>query len=208
MITETPDVASDAPETTRRAQPLSIDDRQAMIIDAVIPLLIEHGRSVTTRQIAEAAGIAEGTIFRAFGDKDSLITAAVARYLDPEPLQRALRSVDPTLPLERKIRDIVALMRERFGGVFKVMAAVGNWERPPGATQRHEFGQIIAELLEPERSALNWPADAVAHIIRLVTFASSIPQFNENSVMSDDELARMIVYGIAGTPRAEESDRN
>ena len=32
-----------------------------MIIDAVIPLLLKHGADVTSKQIAEAAGIAEGT---------------------------------------------------------------------------------------------------------------------------------------------------
>ncbi|MCU1430433.1 MAG: DNA-binding transcriptional regulator, AcrR family, partial [Actinomycetia bacterium] len=37
-----------------------------MIVAATLPLLLEHGDRVTSRQIAEAAGIAEGTIFRAF----------------------------------------------------------------------------------------------------------------------------------------------
>ena len=47
-----------------RAKALSVEDRQAMLIDAVTPLLLEHGQAVTTRQIADCAGIAEGTIFR------------------------------------------------------------------------------------------------------------------------------------------------
>ena len=45
----------------------------APIVDAVVPLLLEHGGDVTTRQIAEAAGIAEGTIFRVFPDKAALL---------------------------------------------------------------------------------------------------------------------------------------
>ena len=69
-----------------------------MIIDAVIPLLLEHGRAVTSKQIAEAAGIAEGTIFRAFGDKETLVQAAIEKYLDPEPLREALRSHRPGAP--------------------------------------------------------------------------------------------------------------
>jgi len=40
-----------------------------MIVDAVIPLLLEYGRDITTKQIAESAGIAEGTLFRAFETK-------------------------------------------------------------------------------------------------------------------------------------------
>ena len=86
-----------------------------MIVDAVIPLLIEHGRDVTTsRQIAEAAGIAEGTIFRVFGDKETLVQAAIEKYLDPEPLREALRCIDPALPLEHKVRAVILLLHERF----------------------------------------------------------------------------------------------
>jgi AcrR family transcriptional regulator len=44
------------------------DDRRRAIVAAVVPLLLEHGDDVSTRQIADAAGIAEGTIFRVFPD--------------------------------------------------------------------------------------------------------------------------------------------
>ena len=59
------------------------DDRRRAIVDAVVPLLLEHGDAVTTRQIAEAAGIAEGTIFRVFPDKPALLLAAAEETMDP-----------------------------------------------------------------------------------------------------------------------------
>ncbi len=184
---------------TRRAQPLSIEERQAMIIDAVIPLLIEHGRAVTSKQIAEAAGIAEGTIFRAFGDKETLVTAAIEKYLDPEPLRQALRSIDPALPLENKVRAMIYLMRERFSSMFRMIAAIGG-ERPAAPNARHEFPAIIAEVLAPEAAALNWPAERVAHLVRMVSVASSFPALNEGMEFSVDELARIVLYGVAGRP--------
>ncbi len=46
-----------------RATPLPLDERRAALIAATEPLLEQFGRDVSTRQIAEAACVAEGTIF-------------------------------------------------------------------------------------------------------------------------------------------------
>lgn len=184
-----------------RAQPLAPEDRKAMIIDAVIPLLVEHGRGVTSRQIADAAGIAEGTIFRAFGDKETLVQAAVEKYLDPEPLREALRSIDPGLPLEHKVRAIVYLLRERFRNVMRIMAVVGH-QRPPIPKERTEFVAIISRILAPEADDLNWPPERVAHILRLISFSSAFPALNDGIEFSVDDLARIALVGVAGRPFA------
>ncbi|WP_454110985.1 TetR/AcrR family transcriptional regulator [Leifsonia shinshuensis] len=184
-----------------RAQPLPPEDRKAMIIDAVIPLLIEHGRGVTSRQIADAAGIAEGTIFRAFGDKETLIQAAVEKFLDPEPLREALRAIDPGLPLEHKLRAIVFLLRERFQSVMRIVTVVGH-QRPPIPQERTELAEIIARILAPEADELNWPPDRVAHILRLISFSSAFPALNDGIEFSVDDLARIALVGVAGRPFA------
>ena len=86
------------PSATRRVAPrdgsrrgLPADERRAAIIDAVVPLLREYGEAVTCRQIADAAGIAEGTIFRVFADKDELLARRVRAAVDLAPA----RSIDP-----------------------------------------------------------------------------------------------------------------
>src|SRR6185437_10931544 len=46
-----------------RAPAMRAEERRAAIIAATLPLLLERGTNISTRQIAETAGIAEGTIF-------------------------------------------------------------------------------------------------------------------------------------------------
>ncbi|WP_354568933.1 helix-turn-helix domain-containing protein [Glaciihabitans sp. UYNi722] len=194
-------------EKAQRASPLSVDDRRAMIIDAAIPLLIENGRSVTTRQIADEAGIAEGTIFRAFGDKESLIQAAIVRHLDPAPLERGLADISPDMPLADKVCRVIELMRDRFEQVIGFMSVLGEVGRPPVANRRIEFAETIARILEPDLVELNLPPERVAHYIRLISFASSIPQFNVGTEFDPPALTSLIMNGIAGQPSHATSEQ-
>lgn len=67
-------------EPTLTASPR--DDARSTIIEAASRLLREKGaRGVTTRAVAEAAGIQAPTIYRLFGDKDGLIDAVAEHVM-------------------------------------------------------------------------------------------------------------------------------
>src|SRR6476469_9307170 len=83
-----------------RAAPMQRDDRRAAIVAATLPLLREHGQAVTTRQIAEASGIGEGTIFRVFTDKAELVDACLAAAFDQTDTVAQLAAIDRSQPLE------------------------------------------------------------------------------------------------------------
>jgi AcrR family transcriptional regulator len=193
-------------DTTTRAKPLPVEDRQAMIIDAVIPLLLERGNAVTSREMSEAAGIAEGTIFRAFGDKETLVAAAVDRYLDPLVLRTALRSIDTDLSLDDKLRVIFALLRDRFNGVIRMMSALGRHGPPPNRQARHEFASIIGELLEPHRHELRIEPEQVAQFARVLAFAAAIPAFGESIPFTTEELVDLFKHGVVLHPESGHED--
>lgn len=193
-------------EKPLRAPALSVEDRQSMLIDAVTPLLAEHGQSVTTRQIAECAGVAEGTIFRAFGSKDELIQAAVDRQLDPEPFRVKLRAVDASEPLEAKVRTIVVLMRERFTTVFTLMTALGRMGAPHRHDPRHDFTEILGQALAPDFERLNFAPERAAQIIRMVALAASVPQIRVGAEFDADEVTTLLLYGLAGVPADSSRD--
>lgn len=173
-----------------------------MIVDAVIPLLLEHGANITSRQIAEETGVAEGTVFRAFGDKETLIRAAVEKYFDPQPMRAQLAQIPQQDPLRDKIKACIGILQTRFSGVLAMMSALGHKERPRFGRDpsRLEYSGIVAQLLEPELERLNLPADRIASLLRLVAFATSIPQFNESVGFTVDELTDIVLYGIVGNP--------
>src|SRR6186997_786846 len=100
-----------------RATALPPSERRAEIVAATLPLLLAHGSSVTTRQIAEAAGIAEGTIFRVFPDKERLIEAVVEAAFDTRAVDEALARIPATLPLEDRLVAAVDILRRRFAEI-------------------------------------------------------------------------------------------
>ena len=200
-----PLLEEDDPSAGReRARPMAPDDRRDAILDAVIPLLLEHGRDATSRQFAEAAGVAEGTVFRAFGDKESLVRAAAERFLDPLPLRAALKSIDPELLLEDKLKQVLELLQSRFQGVFRMMAVLGDRGRPPSPVIRAEFADIVADLMAPHLADLNWPAEQVGPLIRLIAFSSAMPAAPQFLPVTLDDLTEFALYGLVGKPQKKD----
>ena len=106
----------------RRVPALAPEERRAALIQATIPLLHEHGLDVSTRQIAVAAGVAEGTIFGVFESKSSLVVCSVIEALDPQPTLDALAAIDRSTPLRERLAGAADLVYARFAESHELMA--------------------------------------------------------------------------------------
>jgi AcrR family transcriptional regulator len=177
-----------------RAAALPADERRRLIVDAAIPLLVEHGELVTTKQIADAAGIAEGTLFRAFPDKDALVAAVVDRLLDPEPLERAFEAIDASLPLEELVVAAADVSQRRSEDVWRVLSRLGQRgddRRPRPMVE----SKALVRLFEEHRDELTVSPPSAAQRLRAVTLAMSHPLLVERAA-TPKEIARMFVHGV------------
>jgi len=177
-----------------RASALPPDERRAMIIAATLPLLLEHGEMVRTRDIALAAGIAEGTIFRVFPTKDHLITAVIEAALDTTDLERSLAAIDPLLPLQERVAAAVSVLQQRVVDVWRLASSVGirfaeHVRRPTVASEP------LVCLFETERASLAIPASTAARTLQAFTLAVTHPLLTEEP-MPAAEVAHQFLHGV------------
>jgi AcrR family transcriptional regulator len=184
-----------------RASALPPDERRAAIAEATLALLVERGAGVTTRQIAEAAGIAEGTIFRVFDDKDAVLRAAVDLAFDPEPTERALAAIDRDLPFEHQLVAAVEIIQERVIELWRLFAAAGD---TPAIRERGQQPpadlRALADLFAPEKRHLRHPPAVAARELRALTMAVSHPVLTADGPMSPREIVNLLLHGIRKGP--------
>jgi AcrR family transcriptional regulator len=187
---------------------LAPDDRRRAIVEAVIPLLVERGAAATTRQMAEAAGIAEGTIFRVFPDKCALIYEAARVSVDPGPVQELLSEIDPHTPLETQLAEAARILLDRFDTVVALLTVLRTLPHPaiaehaPGpppfvTVANAAINQSLARIFERHRDQLRLePARAVA-AFRGLLLANAHPTIALSERLTVDELVGVLLSGIA-----------
>lgn len=203
-----------APQVSGRARPMAPEDRRAALTAAALPLLCQYGTKVTTRQVAEAAGVAEGTIFRVFRDKDELVQATIARAFDAAPTLAELDRVDPALPLRIRLMCVTSVLQQRVQLVFDLVIALGmsapaaEVEECRRAARPAHAGILdrITRLLEPDREQFRCPVPEVVRLLGLVTFAGSHPMITDGRPLSADEITDLLLDGVRRRAGHDDTD--
>ena len=199
-------------EKHERAEPLPADDRRRAIVEAVIPLLLEMGPTITTREMAEAAGIAEGTIFRVFPDKTSVIHEAVKASMDPQQIKLAIGAIPATDPLPDQLEAAAAVLverSERVAALVGMLRAAGSpgGDPPSGARQyvmdaNTAILRVLTELFERNRDAIRIDPRQAAIAFRGFVFASAHPLVAATERPVAREIVDVLMHGIAASPES------
>ena len=194
-----------------RARPMAPEARREELILATRPLLLEHGRATTTKLIAEAAGIAEGTIFRIFPTKEELFQAVLDAEFAPDPFLAELERVPADVELRERMLALTRLMQRRFQSIFRMMIAMGmpkppNRRREDGEQFRKHVEQQMTALLEPDARAFRVPLTEVVRMLRLLTFSGTHPHISDDQALTAEEIVDVILHGtLRRSPRPEEA---
>jgi AcrR family transcriptional regulator len=194
------------------------DDRRRAIVDVAVPLLLQHGHAVTTKQIAEAAGIAEGTIFRVFEDKSALLMAAAEETMNPSDggaeLEAALAGHDD---LRDRVRITTERMIERSERVIVVMMALRRiWMSQPPKRRKADgppafmteanknLQAMLTRVFEPHADELTVDPSTAATLLRTLVLGSRHPGVGPETRLTAEQIVDALLDGIR--TRSEKGD--
>jgi AcrR family transcriptional regulator len=185
-----------------RARRLAPDERRAALLDAATELFIAQGSSFTTADLAEAAGVSEGTIFRYFPDKAALVAATREGALGLDTLLPALAEASELATVELRLIAAGEVLSARIAQMARVMEQDED--------HHHHHDKDHTDLVAPLLAALaplfgGIPADSpgtpeqLANIFLGMLVSNTL--FCEKTgtpPMQIDELVSLFVHGTSG----------
>lgn len=175
-------------------------------------MLLVQGAAVTTRELAEAAGIAEGTLFSVFPDKRAILLAAIEHRMDPGPVCRGVRAIPSDVPLEEHLERAASLVLASLEEAFALFAVLHALPRPEagarGGRRRTDeapafltrWGESVTtalvEILEPHRHLLRMPPARVTALLLGMLFASRRPYAKTQERLSVTEIVDAVLHGV------------
>jgi AcrR family transcriptional regulator len=175
-------VASSDPALVGRPLRRDAERNRHRILTAAAGLIAEHGLSVSHDQIAKAADVAVGTVYRRFPEKSSLIEALYSDQVDavvasaraaleiPDPWQALVTFMTQILQFQAGNRGLQELSSGAPDGL--ALASHARSQIAPVVTEllarAHEAGVVRPDVMEPDLALVPIMIGAIIHRARHV----------------------------------------
>lgn len=206
--------------TRRRASPRAPQDRRRLLVETTIALVRERHELPSTRDIATAAGIAEGTLFRVYDTKDALVEAVVGAVVCPGPLAAQLAGIEPGLPLRERTLAVTRLLMARFRDLLDLLGPLGVVGPPPhhphpgcpveaeaevdgghtsGPAYEGSVG-LIVRLFADDADELRLPPEEFAHVVRMLAFGGCHRHISRDRPLTPEQVTDLLLDGALRRP--------
>ena len=167
-----PDGAGDRP--LRR----DAERNRQRILAAAADVLSERGLNATLDEVARAAGVGVGTVYRRFPDKESLIEALFRDRIDAmvRAAEQALTEPDPWQALVSYLDLAITLMAGNMGLRQLLMFSTYGSERISYA--RDQMRPVITKLVERAQASGDLRPDLAGTDLKMIVFMlSSVAEY-------------------------------
>ncbi len=150
------------------------------LLDAAERLLVDVGHAgITTRRLAEEAGVNNGLVHYYFGSIENLLVRVLERFTDRLIVRQRALYADPELPFRQKWRTAMRYLDEDrpYQKIWWELQALA-WNRPELRERvdhvNTEWRQVLTEAFaDPrERYGIDMPLDALVSLV--ITFNEGI----------------------------------
>jgi AcrR family transcriptional regulator len=199
---------------------MSQEQLRNAIVRATMPLIRESD-TLTTGQIARAAGIDEAALLAVFDDKDAVVRACLAvvkvelaAALDPGDAVRQFDAVPVTQPLADRLVAAIGILdgyydrvRTRLDRVEQsletgtAVSSGGAAARSPGHEDLRFIGNLpetrhaVARLMEPDRELLRLPTDVLAAAFLGMSLGAARTPHPDRSPLPAEQLVDLFLHG-------------
>lgn len=196
-----------------------------IIVRAAIPLIGEYN-TLTTAQIAQAAGIEEADLVAVFPDKDAVMAACIATMTarmsaawEPTDEIRKLDAIRADQPLASRLIEVLGIVDAYYRRVraefvaFEqtVTTGMGTIDVPstPSSgrmdirylSNQPELRQAVVRLLEPDAGSLRLPVEALAEAFLTMSHVGSRTPDEHRSPLPAEQVVDLFLNGARITNR-------
>ncbi|MGG7575764.1 TetR/AcrR family transcriptional regulator [Streptomyces sirii] len=187
--------------TERRPRKDAARNRAAVLAAAdTLFARCQSPEEVTMADIAAAAGVGKGTLFRAFGDRTGLIRALCEARL--EPIRTAVEEGPPPLgpaaaPLQRVPALLDAVLCFKLDNRHLALALEQTGSDSPYRTAHYErWHTLLRDLLEQIPGSID--SDFTAHALLAATRADLVEYLTGEKRMPREEMRGQLAAFTAG----------